>query len=144
MKEQNEELKDYQVAFRSTMQIYEVQYVSTGLTEHVHKNKESVLRLFIQQELRTRHRIEFADVHRFGKGVLSGRRLKGRPRSIVARFHYRQDFEAVILNAFRLKEPLSQLNNSFTDIIEQARRSLYHIMKEKQDQGHQVNLLKDF
>ncbi|CAG2233860.1 unnamed protein product [Mytilus edulis] len=115
--------------------------VFTGLTETEGENTEEVIRDFIQQFLHVTHRIEFGNVHRFGYGAKPGRR--GRPRPIVARFLYYKDLARSLSNTYRLKGKPFGVNQQFPDIIEQARKSLYPIMKQKREEGHTVELVRD-
>ncbi|CAG2193290.1 unnamed protein product [Mytilus edulis] len=87
------------------------------------------------------HRIEFGNVHRFGYGAKPGRR--GRPRPIVARFLYYKDLARSLSNTYRLKGKPFGVNQQFPEIIEQARKSLYPVMKQKRIEGHTVKLVRD-
>ncbi|VDI40817.1 Hypothetical predicted protein [Mytilus galloprovincialis] len=115
--------------------------VFTGLTETEGENTEEVIRTFIQQFLHITHRIEFGNVHRFGYGAKPGRR--GRPRPIVARFLYYKDLARSLSNTYRLKGKPFGVNQQFPEIIEQARKSLYPVMKQKRIEGHTVKLVRD-
>lgn len=115
--------------------------VFTGINEFEKENTEEVIRGFIKRELRITHFVEFGNVHRFGSGVLAGKR--GRPRPIVARFIYHNDLARVLSNTYRLKGKSYGVNRQYPDVIEQARKSLYPIVKKKRDEGHNVRLVRD-
>ncbi|VDI12333.1 Hypothetical predicted protein [Mytilus galloprovincialis] len=115
--------------------------VFTGLTETEGENTEEVIRDFIQQFLHVTHRIEFGNIPRFGYGAKPGRR--GRHRPIVARFLYYKDLARSLSNTYRLKGKPFGVNQQCPDIIEQAHKSLYQIMKQKREEGHTVKLVRD-
>lgn len=115
--------------------------VFTGIQENEQEDTEDILRNFIKKTLRVSIWIEFGNVHRFGHGAKPGRR--GKPRPIVARFIYHKDLAMVLSNTYRLKGKPYGVNQQFPEVIEQARRSLYPIMKQKREEGHRVQLVRD-
>lgn len=115
--------------------------IFTGLRESENENTESLLRQFIKTELNIHQRIEFGNVHRFGNGAKPGK--KGRPRAIIARFIYHNDLAYVLSNAHRLKGKPFGIRQQFPEAIEQARMTLYPIMKQKRAEGHRVKLVRD-
>lgn len=141
LREENEDLRDKLLDQQCRSMKYNL--VFNGIIEDAHENTENVIRSFIHQELRIHHRLEFANVHRFGSGAPTGRNRNARRRPIVARFIYHRDLEMVISNAYRLKGTNFTIKRQFPEAIEQARRSLYPVLKEKRDQGHRVKLVKD-
>ncbi|CAG2228304.1 unnamed protein product [Mytilus edulis] len=100
-----------------------------------------MIRGFIKDELHIYHKLELGNVHRFGTGAQPGKR--GRPRPIVARFIYHNDLAMVMSNTYRLKGKQYGVNKQFPEAIEQARKSLYPIMKEMKAEGHRVRLVRD-
>lgn len=115
--------------------------IFNGLREPEGENTENLLRQFIRTELNIKHRMEFGNVHRFGRGAKPGKR--GRPRPIVARFIYHNDKAYVLSNAFRLKGKGYSIKQQFPEVIEQARMSLYSVMQQKRAEGHRVHLDRD-
>jgi hypothetical protein len=63
--------------------------IFTGLDEQADENCENKLRYFIYQEMKIPERIEFGNIHRFGK------KNAERPRPIIARFLYYLDLDKV-------------------------------------------------
>ena len=84
---------------------------------------------------------ELDNVHKFGSGVLPGKR--GRQRSIVARFLFHKHLAKVLSNTYRLKGKqygVNRLkgkqygvNQQYPDAIEQAHKWLYPTMKLVRD-----------
>lgn len=139
LKEENEELRDQLLDQQCRSMKYNL--IFTGIFEHDREDTINVVRSFIKQELEIRHRLEFANAHRFG--APAGRRGRGHHRPIVVRFLYQRDLEVVLSNAYRLKGTPFTIKRQFPEAIEQARRSLYPIMREKREQGHRVKLVRD-
>eukprot|EP00105_Crassostrea_gigas_P014664 XP_011431412.1 PREDICTED: uncharacterized protein LOC105331074 [Crassostrea gigas] len=108
-----------------------------GIHENDHENTEEVLRDFMARNLDIDHQVEFTSVHRFGK------KNKKRARPIVAKFIYQCDLDQVLKSAKKLKEKPFQINQQFPEEIEQARKSLYPIMKEHRQKGDHVKLVRD-
>ncbi|CAG2253852.1 unnamed protein product [Mytilus edulis] len=115
--------------------------VFTGIQESEHENTEQVVKDFIRKELHISDWIELGNVHRFGSGARAGKR--GRPRPIVTRFIFYKDLARVLSNTYRLKGKSFGVNQQFPDEIEQARKSLYPLMKKKRAEGCQVKLVRD-
>lgn len=105
------------------MQIYEVQSCVHWTYCNVDENSENVLSPQIWQGSPTRLTTQ-------------------RPaQNIVARFLYHHDLEAVTSNA--IKGNPFKIKRQLPEITEQARRSLYLIMKEQRDQGNKFELVND-
>jgi hypothetical protein len=64
-------------------------------------------------------------------------------RLIVAKFIYQKDVSFVLENARTLKGKPYRINRQFPEEIEQARKSLYPIMKELRQRGEHVKLVRD-
>ncbi|CAG2205782.1 unnamed protein product [Mytilus edulis] len=139
IREENEELKDTVLDLQCRSMKNNL--VFTGLHEIQEEDTEDVIRKFMLNELRITHRVELGNVHRFGHGAMPGRR--GRPRPIVARFIFYKDLARVLSNTYRLKGKPYGVNQQFPDAIEQARKSLYPIMKQKRADGCHVRLVRD-
>lgn len=139
VREENDELRNTVLDLQCRSMRYNL--IFTGLSEKENEDTENVVRQFVRHELRINHWIEFGNVHRFGSGALPGRR--GRPKPIVARFLYHKDLAMVLSSTYRLKGKHFGVNQQFPDAIEQARKSLYPIMKEKRAQGCRVKLVRD-
>ena len=139
IKEENDELKSTVLDLQCRSMKNNL--VFTGLIEKENENTENVIRDFIRDQLRITHWIELGNVHRFGNGALPGKR--GRPRPIVARFIFHNDHTRVLSNTYRLKGKPYGVNQQFPDVIEQARKSLYPIMKQKRAEGCHVKLVRD-
>lgn len=111
--------------------------IFSGIYENDHENTEEVLRDFMARNLDIDHQVEFTSVHRFGK------KNKKRARPIVAKFIYQCDLDQVLKSAKKLKGKPFQINQQFPEEIEQARKSLYPIMKEHKQKGDHVKLVRD-
>ncbi|CAG2216217.1 unnamed protein product [Mytilus edulis] len=99
--------------------------IFTGLSEHRDENIEDKLRRFLYHEMKIDQRIEFSNVHRFGRRSENGK------RPIVAKFLYFSDLEMVKKAGKHLKGSDYGVNEQFPPEIEQRRRRLYPIMKEE-------------
>ncbi|CAG2227463.1 unnamed protein product [Mytilus edulis] len=139
IREENEDLKETVLDLKCRSMKNNL--VFTGLHEIQEEDTEDVIRKFVLNELRITHRVELGNVHRFGHGAMPGRR--GRPRPIVARFIFYKDLARVLSNTYRLKGKPYGVNQQFPDAIEQARKSLYPIMKQKRAEGCHVRLVRD-
>ena len=133
--EKNEELSEQILDLRCRSMKYNL--IFTGICEEKHENTEKVLRNFLAEQLEIEFNIEFTSVHRFGKQ----NRKNSRP--IVAKFVYEQDLHCVLKCVKKLKEKPYQINRQFPEEIEQARKSLYPIMKECRKNGDKVKLVRD-
>ena len=56
---------------------------------------------------------------------------------------YQRDLDLVLRNARKLRGKPYYINRQFPDEIEQARRSLYPIMKEFRNKGDHVKMVRD-
>lgn len=139
--EHAEELQDTVLDLQCRSMKYNL--IFTGHTEHYDEDTEYIIRSFLKNELRIKYHISLGNVHRFGHGAPPGRGRKGRPRPIIARFIYMKDLEAVLSNGYRLKGTMFGINRQFPEPIEQARRSLYKIAKQKRAEGFRVKLERD-
>ncbi|CAG2211114.1 unnamed protein product [Mytilus edulis] len=139
VKEENDELKDTIIDLQCRSMKNNL--IFTGLREPENENTENLIRGFIKDELHIYHKLELGNVHRFGTGAQPGKR--GRPRPIVARFIYHNDLAMVMSNTYRLKGKQYGVNKQFPEAIEQARKSLYPVMKEMKADGHRVRLVRD-
>ncbi|CAG2187613.1 unnamed protein product [Mytilus edulis] len=92
--------------------------IFSGIEEHRDEDCEDKLRRFIYQDMRIEHRLEFGNVHRFGKNMVkrAGKNLKGT--------HY-------------------GVNQQFPAEIEEKRRKLYPIMKAERKNNSKVVLIRD-
>lgn len=115
--------------------------IFTGLRESKNENTEDIIRQFMRDELRITHWVELGNVHRFGSGAPPGRR--GRTRPIVARYLFHKDLARVLSNTYRLKGKQYGVNQQYPDAIEQARKFLYPVMKQKRAEGCHVKLVRD-
>ncbi|VDI03237.1 Hypothetical predicted protein [Mytilus galloprovincialis] len=109
--------------------------ILTGLSEHRDENIVDKLRSFLYHEMK--QRIEFSNVHHFGR-----RSEKGK-RPIVARFLHFSDLEMVKKAGKHLKGSDYGVNEQFPPEIEQRRRRLYPIMKEERRKRSKVVLNRD-
>ncbi|KAL5013940.1 hypothetical protein ScPMuIL_008210 [Solemya velum] len=108
-----------------------------GLKENNSENTEQLLRDFLYHELEIDQRIEFGNVHRFG------RRNTGKSRLIVARFIYHMDLVMVKENTYKLRGTPFSVNEQFPAVIEDERKKLYPVMKHYRQAGHRVKLVRD-
>ncbi|KAL5007073.1 hypothetical protein ScPMuIL_015879 [Solemya velum] len=108
-----------------------------GLKENNSENTEQLLRDFLYHELEIDQRIEFGNVHRFG------RRNAGKSRPIVARFLYHMDLVMVKENTYKLRGTPFSVNEQFPAVIEDQRKKLYPVMKHHRQAGHRVKLVRD-
>ncbi|KAK3084926.1 hypothetical protein FSP39_021547 [Pinctada imbricata] len=114
--------------------------VFTGLCgETRDEDTTDKVRNFIYNELGIEHRIEFCNVHRFGRFV------HGKERPIVAKFLYNADRELVKENAYLLRGSGYGIHEQFPKVIEDRRRELYPIMKDMKriHGGKNVKLIRD-
>lgn len=108
-----------------------------GLKENNSENTEQLLRDFLYHELEIDQRIEFGNVHRFG------RRNAVKSRPIVARFLYHMDLVMVKENTYKLRGTPFSVNEQFPAVIEDERKKLYPVMKHFRQAGHRVKLVRD-
>ena len=113
--------------------------IFNGIEETPREDTEEVLHNFLHQELGIDFHFEFKNVHRFGKN----RKNRKQARPIVAKFIYQRDVSVVLENAKKLKGKPYRINRQFPEEIEQARKSLYPIMKELRQKGEHVKLVRD-
>ena len=90
--------------------------------------------------MKVTHRIEFGNVHRFGK---KPERPNEPPRPIVARFLFHKDLEAVKKAGINLKGKPFGVNEQFPPEIEANRKRLYPIMREAKKKKSKVVLVRD-
>ena len=135
LKKENEELKDHVLDMRCRSMKYNL--IFTGIKEHRNENTEQVLRMFLSEELGLEEWFEFGNVHRFG------RHNRNRQRPIVAKFLYQWQLDLVLDSARFLRGRQYGINRQFPQEIEQARRSLYPVMKQMRSEGKQVKLVRD-
>ena len=101
------------------------------------EDTEEILRRFLYFELGIERRIQFGNVHRFGRFV----RGKGRP--VVARFLHHQDSTMVLDRAHKLKDTPYGIHEQFPKVIEDRRRELYPVMRDFKRQGKTTKLVRD-
>lgn len=111
--------------------------VFAGLHEVKGEHTEALIQEFVREEMRLEDTLELANVHRFG------RRGSNKPRPILVRFVYQQQHDLVLRNANRLKGKPFSINEQFPAAVEEVRKKLYPIMKEKRRLGHKVKLVRD-
>lgn len=111
--------------------------IFTGLSESYNENTEGLLRDFIYSELGIDEFMQFGNVHRFG------RRRGRRPRAIVARFVYNNQLMLLKNAAFKLRGKRYGINEQYPASIEDTRKVLYPVMKEKKRNGHKVAMVRD-
>jgi hypothetical protein len=101
-----------------------------GLHEVSNENTEDLLRDFLYSELGIDYKIEFCNVHRFGRNSW------GRC-PIVARFLYFADLQYTLRNRpFGIKQ-------QFPREIENRRKQLYSIQRDAKRRGKRVTLVRD-
>ncbi|XP_021363862.1 uncharacterized protein LOC110457087 [Mizuhopecten yessoensis] len=98
---------------------------------------ESLLRDFLFFEIGIDRRIEYGNVHRFGKFI------KGKDRPIVARFLYNADRLLVQRNSHRLAGSRYGEYEQFPSVIEERRKQLYPVKKQNKLAGNNVRLVCD-
>ncbi|XP_021343224.1 uncharacterized protein LOC110443368 [Mizuhopecten yessoensis] len=111
--------------------------VFSGLLESPKENTESLLREFLHVELNIQHHIELGNVHRFGKFI------RGKRRSIVARFIYNNGRSLVLKRSGMLAGTSFYINEQFPSEVEQKRRQLYPTYKDLKAKHHKVKLVRD-
>jgi hypothetical protein len=112
--------------------------VFSGLAgESYDEDTEGKIRDFLNCELGIDDRIEFANVHRFGKFY------PGRNRPIVARFIYFNDTVRVKENAYKLRGKPYGINEQFPPAIEERRKKLYPVMRKLKQEGKKPKLVRD-
>lgn len=114
--------------------------IFTGLHEQWDENCEEKLRNFINTEMNITSRIEFGNIHRFGKRPALE---NDPPRPIVARFLYYNDLVQVKRAGKHLRGKPFGVNEQFPIEIEQRRKQLYPIMKEEKRKQSKVVLVRD-
>lgn len=105
--------------------------------EDKYEDTESKLRDFIFYELGIEERIQFGNVHRFGRFV------RGKHRPIVARFIYFNDLKKVKESAYKLKGSNFGIGEQYPAVIEDRRKALYPVMKESKKAGDKAKLVRD-
>ncbi|KAK3091168.1 hypothetical protein FSP39_017674 [Pinctada imbricata] len=111
--------------------------IFTGLEETRQEDMENKVRGFLYYELGIDKDVQFGNVHRFGRFI------RGRPRSVVARFLYQSDLQLVRDNAYKLRGSPYGIRLQFPAAVEENRKHLYPIMREFRDQGNRVKLVRD-
>ena len=111
--------------------------VFTGLAEQHDEDTEMKLRDFLAVELGIDFKIEFGNVHRFG------REFNGRPRPIVARFLFHKQLAFVKDRAWWLKGKPYGISEQFPAAVEERRRKLYPVVKQQKAAGNKTKLVRD-
>lgn len=111
--------------------------VFTGLEEQRQEDTEEKLRRFLYEQLRIDWNIELGNVHRFQKHV------PGKRRPIVARFIYNKDRQAVKDRARLLRGSIFGVSEQLPASMEDRRKDLLPVMREKRTMGHNVKLIRD-
>ena len=136
MKEHNQQLQDTIIDLQCRSMKNNLVFTGLG-GDNRDENTEDKLRRFIYNELHIERRIDFGNVHRFG------RRVGNRPRPIVARFIYHNDRALVKSSAHLLKGKPFGISEQFPAVIEDRRKELYPVVKELKQQGERVKLVRD-
>jgi hypothetical protein len=110
--------------------------IFSGLHEVREENTEMLLRHFPEKEIGIDYKIEFGNVHRFGKDP------RGR-RPIVAIFLYFYDLQYVLNNAYRLKGTPYSIHQQFPKEIEDRRKKLDLAQKSAKRAGKKVVMVRD-
>ena len=105
------------------MSIDEEQFNFYRSYEVNNENTEDLLRDFLYIELGIDYKIEFGNVHRFGRNAL------GR-RPIVAQFLYFADLQYTLDNVYKLRNRPFGIKQQFTREIENRRKQLYSIERD--------------
>lgn len=135
-KEDIGQLKDSIVDLQCRSMKYNLVFTGLG-GETKEEDTEGKLRDFIYFELGVDWKVEFCNVHRFG------RFQQHRSRPIVAKFLYENDRVSVLERAYKLKGSGFGINEQFPHAIEERRKQLYPIMRELRSQGNRTKLVKD-
>ena len=136
LKEENKRMRDIMVDLRCRSMKNNL--IFTGLEgEHPDEDTEYKLRRFIYNELRIDHRIDFGNVHRFG------RRTGGKPRPIVAKFLHHKDLRLCLNRANNLRGTQFGISEQFPSEVEDRRKQLYPVMRQLRQQGNRVKLVRD-
>ena len=107
----------------------------TGLHEVNNECTEDLLRYFLYSELGIDYKIEFGNVHRFGRNAW------GR-HPIVVRFLYFTDLQYVLDNAYKLRNRPFGIKQQFPREIENRRKQLYSILRDAKREGKRVTLVQ--
>ena len=111
--------------------------IFSGIPESEYEDSEDKLRQFLYYEMGIEQRLEFGNVHRFGK------RVRDRPRPIIARFLYFSELDMVKRAGKNLRGTNFGVNEQFPPEIEDKRRKLYPIMKAERKKKSKVVLIRD-
>ncbi|CAC5372921.1 unnamed protein product [Mytilus coruscus] len=105
--------------------------------EHKDEDCGDKLRPFLYHEMGIQQRLEFGNVHRFGKSY------RDKPRPIIARFLYFSELAMVKHAGKTLNGTHYGVNQQFPVEIEEKRRKLYPIMKAERRNRSKVVLIRD-
>ena len=105
--------------------------IFSGLHEVREENTEMLLRHFLEKEIGIDYKIEFGNVHRFGKDP------RGR-RPIVAMFLYFYYLQYVLNNAYRFKGTPYSIHQQFPKEIEDRRKKIDLAQKAAKRAGKKV------
>ena len=112
--------------------------IFTGLEgEYPEEGIEEKLRDFLFYELNIGQKIEFGNVHRFG------RYIRGKSRPVVARFLYYNDLQLVKSRAYMLRGSSFGIREQFPASVEDKRKDLYPLMKKLRDDKQNAKLVRD-
>ncbi|ESO85267.1 hypothetical protein LOTGIDRAFT_167841 [Lottia gigantea] len=106
--------------------------IFNGIHEERDEDTEYKIRDFIYNILRIDQKIEFGNVHRFGKVKA------GKQRPIVARFIYYRDLTLVKRNGYRLEGTKYGINEQFPAVIEP-----YPVIRDLKAKGHKTKLVRN-
>ena len=107
------------------------------LGESRQENVQDKLRQFVREELGIERRVEFGNVHRFG------RYTRNKPRPIVARFIYNSDRALILDNSYKLRNSPWRITEQFPVAMEDRRRTLQPVARELRAQGHHTKFVRD-
>ncbi|KAK3091039.1 hypothetical protein FSP39_016696 [Pinctada imbricata] len=109
-----------------------------GIPGETHtENAEEKLRYFLSRELGITEKIEFGNVHRFG------RFKRDQDRPIVARFLYHQERAMILDSAYKLKGSRFSIREQFPLEMEEKRKELYPIARRFRESGNRVKIVRD-
>jgi hypothetical protein len=118
------------------MSIDEEQFNFYRSYEVNNENTEDLLRDFLYIELGIDYKIEFGNVHRFGRNAW-GRRTS------VAQFLYFADLQYTLDNVYKLRNRPVGIKQQFPRKIENRRKQLYSIQQDAKRRGKRVTLVRD-
>ena len=110
---------------------------------NVAENKEENTTEIVYNILESHFGLENSKEIKIDRAHRMGRKIKGKPRAIVAKFIYFSDKQRILMNAKKLKGTGIAISEQFPEEIVSIRKRLYPEVKKAGDAGKKAKLVRD-